>query len=219
MKKFAWSFSSLEQFESCSKKYYHLRVIRDFKAGTSDAMQEGRETHDALYNRVCNDAPLPIPLRPYEPMAQRFVDAKGEKHGEMKLALNDKFQPVEFFAKDVWVRAVLDLTIVQGTTALITDWKTGKQKEGFDQLRLAAAILSRYMPEIEEFKLAYVWLKDREITMDAIHKDEMKSVWMEYLPRVKNIERAMKTTTFPANSTPLCGWCPVDTCPHWVDRG
>jgi len=216
---FAWSYSSLDQFESCNKKYYHLRVLKDFKAEPSDAMVEGREIHDALYKHVCKGVPLPVPLRPYETMAKKFIDFKGDKHGEMKLALNNKFQPVTFFAKDVWVRAVLDLVLVKGNTAYIIDWKTGKLKEGFDQLRLAAAVLSRYMPEVDKFKIAYVWLKDRKITASEVYKKEMKAVWMEYLPRIKNIERAMKTTTFPANSTPLCGWCPINTCPHWVDRG
>ncbi len=216
---FAWSFSVLDMFELCRKKYYHLKVIKDVKDADSTASQDGKFVHVAMFKRVIDGVPLPIKLRQHEKLAARFANAKGEKHGEMQLALNKKFEPRDWFAKDVWVRAILDLLIVRGTTAVLVDWKTGKRKERYDQLRLAAAVLSRYMPEIEEFTLLFVWLKDGEISDPVtITKSEMRGVWIEFLPRVKEMTDAIKTTTFPATSSGLCGWCPVTSCPHWIDR-
>jgi len=216
---FAWSFSALDVFEVCRKKYYHLKVKKDVKDADSTASQDGKFIHDAMKKRVIDGVPLPIKLRQHEKLAKRFADSKGEKHGEMQLALNKKFEPRDWFAKDVWVRAILDLLIVRGTTAVLVDWKTGKRKERYDQLRLAAAVLSRYMPEIEEFVLVFVWLKDGEVSDPVtIKKSEMRSVWIEFLPRVKEITDAIKTTTFPATESGLCGWCPVTSCPHWFDR-
>jgi len=144
--------------------------------------------------------------------------AEGEKHGEMKLALNRAFEPRDFFAKDVWVRVVVDLLIVRGDTAILVDWKTGKKKERWDQLRLAAAVLSRYMPEIKHFKLVFVWLKDQDISASSLEVGEMRSVWLEFLPRIKEMESAIATTSFPATQSGLCGWCPVNSCPHWTER-
>jgi len=216
---FAWSFSALDVFEVCRKKYYHLKVKKDVKDEDSTASQDGRFIHAAMFKRVIDGVPLPIKLRQHEKLAKRFADAKGEKHGEMQLALNKKMEPRDWFAKDVWVRAILDLLIVRGTTAVLVDWKTGKRKERYDQLRLAAAVLSRYMPEIETFTLVFVWLKDGEVSDPVIiTKAEMRGVWTEFLPRVKEITDAIKTTTFPATESPLCGWCPVTSCPNWFDR-
>lgn len=207
-------------FEVCRKKYYHLKVIKDVKDADSTASQDGKFVHDAMKKRVIDGEPLPIQLRQHEKLAKRFADAKGEKHGEMQLALNKKMEPRDWFAKDVWVRAIVDLLIVRGTTAVLVDWKTGKRKERYDQLQLSAAVLSRYMPEIEEFKLTFVWLKDHEISEPlVIKKDEMKRVWLEFLPRVKNMTDAIDVTVFPASPSGLCGWCPVESCPHWIDRG
>lgn len=220
MKKFAWSFSALDMFEVCKKKYYHLKVAKDFKDADNSAAMDGKFIHNAMFERVIKDVALPINLRQHEKIAARFADAAGEKHGEMKLALNEKFEPRDFFAKDVWVRVVLDLLIVRGKAAILIDWKTGKRKERYEQLKLAAAVLSRYMPEIEEFKLVFVWLKDGEISPPVmLRKEEMKSVWIELLPRVQVITTAIKTTDFPASPSGLCGWCPVTSCPHWIDRG
>lgn len=216
---FAWSFSVLDMFEGCRKKYYHLKQLKDFKDADSTASQDGKFVHEAMFKRVLDGVPLPIKLRQHEKLAARFANAKGEKHGEMQLALNKKFEPRDWFAKDVWVRAILDLLIVRGKTAVLVDWKTGKRKERYDQLRLSAAVLSRYMPEIETFTLLFVWLKDSEVSDPVtITKAEMRGVWIEFLPRVKEMTDAIKTTTFPATPSGLCGWCPVTSCPHWIDR-
>ncbi len=218
MKKQAFSFSVLDMFESCAKKYYHLKILKDVKDSDSQASRDGKFIHDALYKRVCDNKPLPVPLRYMDAMAQRFVDTPGEKYGEMRLALNDTFEPRDFFAKDVWVRAVVDLLIVRDGHAIIVDWKTGKRKDRFDQLKLSAAILSRFMPEIESFKIVFVWLKNNEISSEDMLKQDMRQVWLDVMPRAEKINEAKATTTFPANPTPLCGWCPVEACPHWIDR-
>lgn len=216
---FAWSFSALDTFEVCNKKYYHLKVAKDVKDSDNDAARDGKFVHERMKERVCHKVSLPIQLRQHENIAARFAAADGEKHGEMQLALNYKLEPASWFGKDVWVRAIVDLLIVKGTKATLVDWKTGKRKERFDQLRLSAAILSRYMPEIEEFQLVFVWLKDGEISPpETLKKSEMRKVWNEFLPRVKNITDAIATTTFPAMQSGLCGYCPVSECPNWYER-
>ncbi len=216
-KPFAWSFSVLDMFEVCPKKYWHIKREKDFRDADSSAARDGKYVHEVMHNRVLEGIPFPPQLRHFDKIAKRFADAEGSKYGEMKLALNKKFEPRDFFAKDVWVRAIIDLLIVRADTAIIVDWKTGKKKERWDQLRLAAAILSRYMPEINHFTLVYVWLKDTELSKETIEKDDLRSVWMGFLPRVNDIVDAINATNFPAKKSGLCGWCPVSSCPNWVD--
>lgn len=218
MKKRAWSFSALDMFEKCPKKFYHLKVAKDVREPDNQWQADGKFIHDALFKRVLEGIPLPVQLRHMEGMAQRFADTPGEKYGEMKLALNAKFEPRDFFAKDVWVRAVLDLLIIREGHAVLVDWKTGKRKDRFDQLKLSAAVLSRFMPELDSMKLAFVWLKDNEVSAIDIRKDELKQVWLDFMPRAAKIDEAEKTTTFPADPTPLCAYCPVTSCPHWIDK-
>lgn len=218
MKKLAWSFSALDMFEKCAKKFYHLKIAKDVKEPDTQWQADGKFVHEALFNRVINNTPLPLQLRYMEALAARFADTPGEKHGEMRLALNDKFEPRDFFAKDVWVRAVLDLLVVRDGHAILVDWKTGKRKDQFDQLKLSAAVLSRFMPELQSFKLAFVWLKDNEVSSLDIRKDELKQVWLSFMPRAAKIDEAKKTTTFPADPSPLCAYCPVTSCPNWIDR-
>jgi hypothetical protein len=204
-------------FEQCRKKYYHLKVTKDVKDSDSAFSHDGKAVHDAMFKRVLKGVALPLPMRVHEKWAAAFERRKGDKHGEMKLCLNNKFEPVDWFAKDAWVRAIVDLLIIDGDTATIVDWKTGKVRIDWTQLRLTAAVLSQLMPEIKKFNMVFVWLRDSKISSESISRSEIKEVWLDLLPRVKKIEVAKKTTDFPANDTPLCRYCPVHQCPHWEE--
>ena len=213
-----WSYSVLSMFEQCPKKFYHLKIARDIKDSDSSFSSEGKEIHDAMFQRVIKGKPLPLPIRQYEKIAARFADSKGEKYGEMKMCLNNKFEPVDWFAKDAWVRAIVDLLIVRDNTAIIVDWKTGKKRLDWTQLQLTAAVLSRLMPEIENFKLVFAWLRNSEFSTEDIKRGEIKGIWAGLLPRVKLIEQSKATTSFGAKESGLCRYCPVTTCPHWQER-
>lgn len=223
-KKLAWSFSALSVFRTCRKKFYHLKVAKDVKDGDSEAAFEGKVKHQALYDYVFEGKALPVNMRPFQKTADAYKKRGGQCdtfQGELKLCLDADFDPVEWFAKTAWVRAILDLLLVKGNVAMLVDWKTGKRKDDFDQLELAAAILSRYMPEIEEFHLVFEWLQDggrSSPEYGPLKKPDMKKVWLKFLPDVNEIELARKTTDFPATESGLCGWCPVTSCPHWFDR-
>ena len=217
-KSFAWSFSALTRFEQCPKQYYHLNLRKDFKDEDSEWSLDGQVIHDAMHKRVIKGTPLPLPLRPHEKVAGKFAAAEGEKHGEMKLALNRKFEPVDFFANDVWVRGIVDLLVIRDTTGIVVDWKTGKQKPGFDQLLLTAAIVKQYMPELTAFQLVYVWLKPGTISTTGANDSALRSTWNKFLPRVSAIEAAIQTTSFPAKPSGLCRYCPVRSCPNWKPR-
>lgn len=213
-KPFAWSYSALTRFEDCPKQYYHLNVVKDVKDEKTAQMDEGTLVHDILYKAVVKNAPIPLPHKHLEPIAKQFIAAKGEKHGELKLALTREFEPTEFFAPDVYVRAIIDLLIVRDTHAIIVDYKTGKIKDDFTQLAMSAAVMSQYMPELETFTLAFVWLKHKNVSQKRTTKQELKEVWSELLPRATRIESALQTTSFAAKPSAQCKWCPVRHCPH-----
>lgn len=218
-KPFAWSYSALTRYENCPKQYYHLNVVKDHKDSDTAFSGEGKEVHDAMYKRVVKGEPLPLRWRMYESVAAKFAKADGEKHGELKLALNRSFEPTDFFADDVYLRAIVDLLIVRGTHAIVADWKTGKVKDDFTQLAMSAAVLKQYMPEIETFDIVFVWLKSKNISKRRLTSDSFSEYWADLIKRANRIEMARKTTDFPARPSPLCKWCPVSSCPNYVANG
>lgn len=218
MKPFAWSYSALVRYETCPKQYYDMNVTKEFKDEDSDFSAEGKIIHDAMHKRVVHGKSLPIELRHLEAIAAKFAATPGVKKGELKLALNRKLEPVDYFASDVWVRVVIDLLVVQGTKGIVVDWKTGKRKPDHTQLGLSTAVLARWMPELDFFSTLYVWTKSRELDPRNYTVSKLATVWGDLLPRVNKMEEARKTTNFPAKKNPLCKYCPVQSCPNYEPR-
>ena len=97
---------------------------------------------------------------------------------------------------------------------MIVDWKTGKVREDPTELQTFALLLNAQYPSVESITGAYVWLKDG--TMGPLH--QLGSTEDE-LNRIRNHWAMIKTRPvaqeWEATPNPLCGWCPVRSCPHW----
>ena len=64
----AWSFSSIKTFDQCPKKYYHLKVAKDYEEDfNTEAILYGNEFHTAAELYVRGDA---------EELDPRFITLK-----------------------------------------------------------------------------------------------------------------------------------------------
>lgn len=216
-KQTAWSFSRLNAFENCPKKFWHESVRKDVPFEESEAMRYGKLVHKALELRVGKAKPLPLNLRHLEKYAKLLADANGNKLTEQQLAIDSSFEPCDWFSKETWCRAIIDLAIVNGSDAVVFDYKTGKISSDFTQLKLAGVLLMLHMPEIKTVDLAYLWTKEKKITRhdSKLTREDIKTVVTEFMPRLRKYERAHRTESFPARPGFLCkNWCPVKKCPH-----
>lgn len=214
----AWSFSALNNYETCPKKYWHLAIERDVKEEEGEALVYGKKVHRALEMLIKKGTPLPNELSHMLPYVQKFVDFKGTKLAEQQLALDIDFQPSDWKDWDkTWVRAMLDLAIVGETHALLVDYKTGKMKDdGFTQLKLAAAIFMAHRPQIMSVEVAYLWTQHKgKTTTEVFTREQITQIWNELLPRVNGFQKAFRDTNYPARPSGLCKrYCPVTQCPH-----
>lgn len=212
----AYSFSALKSFQTCPKKHWHTKIQKDFPETGGEALLEGKRIHKALEKRVMYGQNLPPDLRHLDALCQKFMDAPGEKQAEVKLAINHDYQPVAFFAKDVFFRAVLDLAITNGGSAVLVDWKTGNRiDDDFTQLRIGAAMLMQSMPEITSAKLAFIYTSAGQVLPDSFEREDIPAAWNAVLPTVEAMEQAAATSDYPAIQGGLCKrYCPVHTCIH-----
>lgn len=216
----AWSFSALNNFESCPKKYFHISIERDVKEEEGEAIKYGKEVHKAFERFVRDGTTLPKKFSHMLPYVQRYADVPATKLVEQQLAITKDFVPCDW--KDwsnAWCRAVIDLAVVGETTALLVDYKTGKMKDdGFTQLKLAAALFMCHHPNIQTVNVAYLWTEAKgQLTRpDAPYsRSDITDLWNELLPRVNKFQQAFKATDYPARPSGLCkSWCPVHKCPH-----
>lgn len=210
-----WSYSSLSAFETCPRRFKLTRITKEVKEPPSEAMNHGNEVHKALENHINGVAPLPDKYKSYRNMVDRVIAAPGDKLVEFKFALTSSYKPTTFFAPDAWVRGVIDLGVVNDTSAVILDWKTGKPKPDADQLKLFAVAAFAQYPHMEKVKTGYVWLAHNKIDSCTFKKENVAEIWQEFIPRVVRLTRAAEKDNFPPKPSGLCGkWCPVtnDKC-------
>ncbi len=212
----AWTFSSLEKFETCPKQYYHTRVKRDVIEGPTEATKWGERVHTAMENRVTMGEPLPEGMEHWEGLAAKLEALPGEKMAEIKMAVNDSFQACDW--KSAWSRGIADLVVVHENKAIVLDYKTGKRKPS-EQLALYAGYTFAHFPDLEEVQTGFVWLKDKKIDKQTVTRVELPMVWQQFLPRVSRLESAYERDSWQPKPSGLCkGWCPVKTCEFYKDK-
>lgn len=214
-----WSYSSLKLFEQCPRKYFHLRIERDVKDQMGPEAQAGVVIHKSAEDYVNGAVPkLPKETEHYTPLLDRVRALPGKHLVESKMGLTQDLKPTGFFSDDVWYRGVIDFCAVNGKHATVIDYKTGKIRNDFDQLNMFAATVFATYENVDTINAGYLWLKFRKATNRKYRRDEVPGLWANVLPRVTRMEQQIELEKFPPNPTPLCGWCPVKKCKHWVQR-
>ena len=106
MKPIAWSYSSITLFHQCPKKYHHLRVLKDIKEPKTEQLIYGEQLHKAAEEYIGSNIQLPEQFQFIEPFLAKLKAIKGQHLCEYKMGLTHTGTPCEFFAQDVWWRAL-----------------------------------------------------------------------------------------------------------------
>lgn len=213
----AWSYSALTAFETCPRRYYLTKVTKQVVEPPTEATTWGNAVHKALELRLTQRKALPEGMQQFEPFVESIVSKGGKIEAETRMALTRNLTPTTFFAKDVWVRGITDVTVEKNGNLFVGDWKTGKPDPDSAQLRLSAAMVMAQKPHIKMVVNAFVWLKTGEVTAQQFTRVNIPEIWQEFAPRVRRLEIAYEENKFPAKPSGLCRkWCPVGKalCEH-----
>jgi len=215
---FAWSFSALDSFRTCAKKYYHEKVKKDFVEPIGEHLIWGNRVHAAMAKRIETGVPLPEGMKQWEKWVDWAMTHYPRKmYVEQKLAVTNELKPCKYFDRDVdpWFRTVADVISLNGKTARLIDWKTGKVKES-DQLSLGAAVVFIHYPEVEQVTSSFVFLKDDVKLEEAFTRTSIPAICTRSLPGVIALHNAIRTDVWPANPSGLCvAHCSITSCPYY----
>ena len=216
MNDFTWSYSRLKNYETCPKRHLHYDVVKDIREPETGQMSEGNAIHKALELRIGKGRKLPLGMSQYEPVAAKLAALPGTNYAEQKLALTKDFMPVGFFGKGVWFRTILDFCNINGSTAAVIDYKTGKPAEDMTQLQLLAATIFHHDPEIQRVKARLLFLNHNHAERAEFVREDLTEIWSEILPRVRRLQRALEENEFPPKPSGLCKkYCAVVLCPYY----
>lgn len=204
-----WSHSSMDAFETCPRRYMLTKVKKSVKEPPTEATKHGNAVHDAMAKAIKGEQALPPKYEGYTKYVDMVRRSPGTKTIEEKVALNKDFKQTSFFAKDAWLRVIVDAAIVFDDRAVLLDWKTGKRKMS-DQLALSAAVGFALWPFVKKIETAFVWLPDRKVDKETFAREEAPALWSPIFVKLERMERAHATDTFPPKPSGLCKkWCPV----------
>lgn len=215
MKKPAWSHSSLKDFEGCQRRYHEVKVLKNYPFQETEATIYGNKVHEALEFYVRDGKPLPPEFEQFKDVADALLRKPGRKLAEQQMALNADLKPVDWFAKDVWVRGIADLLILDddNLTAWVVDYKTGNDKyPDRDQLVLMSIMVFEHYPHIRKVNSALMFIVKNSMVKMQMQREAKDQLWWKYRERTARIEQCYETGVWNPNQTPLCKWCQVTGC-------
>lgn len=198
-KQISWSWSRLDCFEQCPRKFQGTYITKDFPKPDFEAAHfaKGKAAHFLMEEHFKTGCDL-------KQTVYKYMDDRGKMHytihagpsviqqfnfdfrfldkfcatinkatqviPEMQVTFGVRMNELSWFDKKAWCRVIFDLLIIVGDFALVIDWKSGKVKPYSDQLKLfAGAVMTKY-PQVKQVLTAYVWLE---------HPNQAP-VWAEY---------------------------------------
>jgi RecB family exonuclease len=202
-----WSWSSLDTFEQCPRRWKHKYIDR-LPDPPGEALQRGIAVHSAL---------------------EAALKAKGAEVEDGGAWLNNIVDTYRAFGSDAeasiyvdksWsevkpepgryiptgCRTMAKLDVLSVKDAFFADWKTGKiyPEKHEAQARLYATVLASVTGKMRwDTDLVYVDQGVRE--MLTFEFDDISKEQREWDARAAKID---KETKFPKKPSRLCGWCP-----------
>lgn len=214
-----WSFSRIKAFEQCPKKFYHLKVSKDYVEPETDAMTYGTEFHEAAEFYVRDGTPLPEHFMFAKDGLDALIRLDGDKLCEYEMGLTESLEPCGFKGEGVWFRGIADLLVLnrEKKRAFVVDYKTGRSAKYADkgQLELMALCVFKHFPEIEEVRAGLMFVVSNEFVKDSYHRKDEHKMWRKWLSDYANMEKAYERDVWNAKPSGLCRkHCIVTECPH-----
>lgn len=212
-----WSHSALKDFEGCARRYHEVKVLKKYPFKDTKHTIYGKQVHQAAEDFVKKGAPIPEEYKFMKPVVEALMRKPGRKFAEYEMGLREDLTPCEFMDKDVWVRGIADLLIVDDDNlkAWVVDYKTGNDKyPDRDQLVLMSLMVFEHFPHIRHVSSALLFVVKESIVKHKMARDDIDANWWKYRERIARLEKCFEADVWNPSQSPLCGWCPVSSCEH-----
>jgi len=209
----AWSWSVLQQYETCPKQTYYSK-IQKVQVPKAPALEKGIKIHEEL-EACLRDHSLSCPelAQPVEVQLERLrMDGAIP---ELEIAFDKDWNACDWFAPNCWLRikvdAIVPPTIDGDGRVHIIDWKSGKVRQDhtdYDaqlELYMLAALLM--YPTAEQAEASLIFLEHGVVLDgdDVMTRDMIPAAKAKWENRVKPL---LSDTTFaPRPSGFACRWC------------
>jgi hypothetical protein len=177
----------------------------EFKA-PSPAAQRGTGIHSEGENYLLNKTFICPPS--YQKVSGHLMGLKARKAiPEMKMAVNEKWEPVDYKASDAYFRGIVDVHYIHEETLHVEDFKTGQIYSSHPaQMEVYTALAVAEYPEVKYITTRLVYVDQGIVTPPkTVEVSRVKPIRMLMDGRIKIAE---EETIFPATpSADACRFC------------
>jgi hypothetical protein len=211
-----WSHSALKDYEGCARRYHEVKVLGKYPFQETDATRYGVEVHKALEEYIKDSKPIPPAYAQFKAVVDAIIQKPGRKLAEHEMALTKSLQPCDWKDKDVWVRGIADILIVDDDdlVAWVGDWKTGNDRyPDRDQLVLMSIMVFAHFPHIRKVNSALLFIVKESMVKMQMMREQADAAWWKYRERTARLENSFANNVWNPTQTPLCRrHCPVTGC-------
>lgn len=214
------SYSALKLYEQCPLRYYRQRIVKDVHERDTKYTTHGNVVHKAIEDNINANTPFPTELSVYAGPTnaiRRSVRDDQRVVCEKSLGLDRAYGSTGYWDNAIWIRAKIDVLVHGGKSesAVVFDWKTGKRKVDFTQLKIATLATFAAYTGVESVRAAFIWLKDKIMDKVTYTRSQTSVLIAEIEPRLLAIEEAQAVNVWTPKPSYLCNYCPCKpTCPY-----
>jgi hypothetical protein len=218
--KHALSWSRLSDYQQCPLKFKHKYIDKTANFTVQDDsphLVRGSNVHKALENYIIkkNSGQQEIPVSSLaevettKPLIDSFMNSFPSVMPEQQVSVNSDWKPIEWFSKQSYYRAIYDMIALSQSSAVISDFKTGKFKDysedGPGQLELSATIGLNMWPEIPQVDTLYIYVDHKKtIKRSFTQADDRERLTVHFM---KQHEIVNSDQTFDPKPNEFCKWC------------
>lgn len=218
----AWSFSRLDDFESCplKAKYKYIDKIPEPPLVVPEGKEEhplvrGRRIHDQADMFVTKNIELTDDLQTFRESFHELRTAYRERpedvYVEQQWAFTQDWQKTGWFSLDTWGRVILDCGLITDDTMRVIDYKTGKKypPKHSQQGQLYGLVASLRHPEVERFKTEFWYVDSGEVLEREYSRIQLQIFKDDFHQRALTMTTC--TDFYPKPSAFACRFCPYST--------
>lgn len=213
----AGSFSIIKDFETCPFRVFLAKVEKEPEPEIDDdpnhPLIRGDRIHKEAEAFIRGEGPLTRDLRRVEgrlnELKEKYQD--GVIEVEQKWGFNRDWEPVDFFADDVWLRVICDVVEHLDTNQIwVEDWKSGRSfgnevKHTQQKQLYGIAAMMRY-PQVQHVGASMQYVDEGKEKKSRYNRDALPQLLERWTKRIEALTSAI---TFPPKpSRGACRFCP-----------
>jgi hypothetical protein len=197
-----FSNSSIKTYEQCPYKY-KLTRIEHRQEPSGPAAERGKLIHSELEHAITGLGMLPQQHLFWLPYVNELRAKKTQC--EVEFAVTRDWIGCSFKDPNYWIRGIYDAVYHDGKHAHVLDWKSGKERDYNDQLKLYATIIMACHPDIETVSTEICFTDlEKRVKHDTYKRDQLDDLKAWVTGRVNKIE---KDDIFAPKPSFGCRWC------------